>query len=81
MIRCPECNKKLKSYCTKNKKNKTIRYYKCNICGTSFKTRVFKYEVEKIISEEIWKEIKKEVSANNLSKNLKCPFSNSIFIL
>lgn len=53
MIKCPVCEKKLKSYCTKNKKNKTIRYYKCNICGTSFKTRVFKYEVEKIISEEI----------------------------
>lgn len=53
MIRCPECTKLLKSYCTKTKKGKTIRYYKCNICGKTFKTRVYKVETEKIISEEI----------------------------
>lgn len=53
MIRCPDCDKKLKSYCSKVKKNKRIRYYKCNICGKTFKTKVVKIEVEKIIIEEI----------------------------
>ncbi|MBR8701301.1 hypothetical protein IX317_001103 [Fusobacterium sp. DD29] len=49
MIRCPNCYSKLKSYCTKTKKGKLIRYYKCKICGSSFKTRFEKVEVERII--------------------------------
>lgn len=49
MIRCPNCSNRLKNYCTKTKKGEVIRYYKCRICGNSFKTKIFKMEVEKII--------------------------------
>lgn len=49
MIRCPNCHNKLKHYCTKKKQGQTIRYYKCGICGKSFKTKLFKLVIEKIV--------------------------------
>lgn len=49
MIRCPSCSNKLRSYCTKTKKGQKIRYYKCKICGQTFKTKLYQLEVEKII--------------------------------
>ncbi len=49
MIKCPCCSNKLRSYCTKKKQGKVFRYYKCKICGETFKTKLYKVEVEKII--------------------------------
>lgn len=52
MIRCPECMNLLKPYCSKLKKGKRIRYYKCDICGESFKTKIKVKIEEKIIKDE-----------------------------
>jgi len=50
MIRCPDCQMKLRTYCTKHKAGETFRYYKCPICGKTIITKVFKYE--KIVKEK-----------------------------
>ncbi len=52
MIRCPECKNLLKPYCSKLKRGDRIRYYKCDICGKSFRTKVKIKVEEKIIKDE-----------------------------
>ncbi|WP_294727081.1 hypothetical protein [uncultured Fusobacterium sp.] len=52
MIRCPECNNLLKSYCSKLKRGERIRYYKCEICGKTLKTKVEIKVTEEVINED-----------------------------
>lgn len=44
VIRCPECKVKIKTYCTKYKKGKKLRYYSCEICGKKLITLVVEKE-------------------------------------
>lgn len=55
MIRCPECNNLLKSYCSKLKRGERIRYYKCEICGKTLKTKVEIKVIEEVINEDCGK--------------------------
>lgn len=48
MIRCPDCNIKIATYCTKKKAKLIKRYYKCPICGKTFVTTVKYKEIEMI---------------------------------
>lgn len=52
MIRCPECKNLLKPYCSKLKRGDRIRYYKCDICGKAFRTKVEIKVTEEIIDED-----------------------------
>lgn len=53
MVRCPECSNKMRAYCSKLKKGRRIRYYKCNICGNSVQTLTTKVEIEKIVNKNV----------------------------
>lgn len=44
MIRCPECHAKLKTYCTRYKRGRKLRYYSCEICGKKIITIVVEKE-------------------------------------
>lgn len=50
-MKCPQCKTKLSAYCTKLKKGKKIKYYKCDICGNTFRTLYKIIRVERILKE------------------------------